>query len=334
MSKKFNIKPPTWPKEYTFIEFAKLNPHIINENQLVSLYNQYLNKYLTELGEKKIHFKQSKITQLLTELKESQLQSVIATATPSAGYQYTSRYSLAFDGLTNEVTTAFSGSSAATVDKTYSWWMKATETAQNAGVFGYGSTKREAFTLNASQNSMGKPKIALATHVYKFFMTPGHEEDGGGTSGNADGGADEATAHIEAQDDGLWHHWMLFIDASDAENAKLFIDGVEQETAKFANTGTNHTQDDSLTIGAVDSGTTTGEHFGGSLDEFSIFGGDKTSEASKYYNKGRPYDVTNEADLQGYWKFENNADDSSGNGYHGTLRGSPIPPTFSTSTPK
>ena len=69
MSKKFDIKPPTWPKEYTFAEFAKLNPHIINENQLVSFYNQYLNKYLTELGEKKIHFKQSKITQLLTELK-------------------------------------------------------------------------------------------------------------------------------------------------------------------------------------------------------------------------------------------------------------------------
>ena len=85
MSKKFNIKPPTWPKEYTFTEFAKLNPHIINENQLISLYNQYLNKYLVELGEKKIHFKQSKITQLLTELKESQLHEVISIAAPGGG---------------------------------------------------------------------------------------------------------------------------------------------------------------------------------------------------------------------------------------------------------
>ena len=25
MSKRFNIKPPNWPKEYTFQEFAKLN---------------------------------------------------------------------------------------------------------------------------------------------------------------------------------------------------------------------------------------------------------------------------------------------------------------------
>ena len=261
MSKKFNIKPPIWPREYSFTEFAKLNPHIINENQLVSFYNQYLNKYLTELGEKKIHFKQSKITQLLIELKE--FQQTVAIATPGAGYQYASRYSLEFDGLENEVTTAFSGS-ATPVSKTYSWWMKATETAQNTGVFGYGGSKKEAFTINASQSSMGKPLIKLGNHLYKFFMTPGYENQGGGTSGNSDSGA------------------------------------------------------------------TNNLHFEGSLDEFSIFGGDKTSKASTYYNRGRPYDVTNEADLQGYWKFENNANDSSGNGYHGTVDGA----TFSTSTPK
>ena len=333
MNKKFNIKPPIWPKEYTFTEFAKLNPHIINENQLVSFYNQYLNKYLTELGEKKIHFKQSKINQLLTELKKSQLQSVIAIATPGAGYQYASRYSLEFDGLENEVTTAFSGS-ATPVSKTYSWWMKATETAQNTGVFGHGGSKKEAFTINASQSSMGKPLIKLGNHLYKFFMTPGYEQQGGGTSGNSDAGSSTAGAHISAQDDGLWHHWMLFIDASDTENAKLFIDGVEQETAKFGNTGTNNNQQDSLTIGAVDSGTTTGEHFGGSLDEFSIFSGDKTNRATVYYNNGRPYDVTNESGLQGYWRFEENsgttAYDSSDQGNHGTIDGD----TWSTDAPK
>ena len=163
-------------------------------------------------------------------------------------------------------------------------------------------------------------------------MTPGYEEDGGGTSGTPDGGADEAGAHIEAQDDGLWHHWMLFSDPLAPGNSTLFIDGVEQDTAKFANTGdiSGNPQGDSLTIGTVNSGATNNLHFEGSLDEFSIFGGDKTSKASTYYNRGRPYDVTNEADLQGYLKFENNANDSSGNGYHGTVDGA----TFSTSTPK
>lgn len=232
---------------------------------------------------------------------------------------------LSFDGLTNEVTTNFSGSNATSVNKTYSWWMNATETDVNKGVFGYGSDKREAFLINHSQNAMGKPIIKLANHMYKYFMTPGHEEDGGGTSGNADGGADEATAHIEAQDDGQWHHWMLFSDPSDPENSKLYIDGVEQDTAKFANTGTTNTQQDSLSIGTVDSGNTTGEHFSGDIREFSVFSGDKTSNASTYYNGGSPYDVTNESDLQGYWKMDEAsgsiANDSSGEGNHGTIDG-------------
>ena len=72
MNKKFNIKPPNWPKEYSFEEFKKLNPHIINENQLISLYNQYLHKFLEELNAKKIHFKQSKVNQLLTEFENLQ----------------------------------------------------------------------------------------------------------------------------------------------------------------------------------------------------------------------------------------------------------------------
>ena len=58
MNKKINIKPPIWPKELTFEEFKKLNP-LLNENELIPLYNQYLNKFLTELAERKVHFKQS-----------------------------------------------------------------------------------------------------------------------------------------------------------------------------------------------------------------------------------------------------------------------------------
>ena len=100
MSKKFNIKPPIWPKEYTFAEFAKLNSHIINENQLISLYNQYLNKYLTELGEKKIHFKQSKITQLLTELKDLKFDNIVSLNTPGGHDWWKSYHSIEFSGDT------------------------------------------------------------------------------------------------------------------------------------------------------------------------------------------------------------------------------------------
>ena len=236
----------------------------------------------------------------------------------------TSIYGLSFDGLTQSVDTTFGGSSASPADRTYSWWMKATETGQNLGVFGYGSTKREAFLVNVSQNSMGKPKFAFATHMYKFFMTEDHEEEGGGSTGDADSGAIESTAHIEAQDDGQWHHWMVFSDVSAHENDKLYIDAVEQDTAKFANTGTNNTQQDSLTIGAVDSGTTNSEHFEGSITNFAVFSGDITVNASAHYNSGIPNkDLSGESNLEGYWKMDENSGtavaDSSGNGNDGTI---------------
>ena len=69
MSKKFTIKPPIWPKELTFEEFKKLNP-LINENQMIHLYNQYLAKFLNELSQQKIHFKQSLNKNLQLEINK------------------------------------------------------------------------------------------------------------------------------------------------------------------------------------------------------------------------------------------------------------------------
>ena len=87
MSKKINIKPPIWPKELTFEEFRKLNPHL-NENKLIPLYNQYLNKFLTELAELKLHYKQSLNKQLQLEIKNVNLNifdDIAATATAGVG---------------------------------------------------------------------------------------------------------------------------------------------------------------------------------------------------------------------------------------------------------
>mgnify|MGYP003649334142 CR=1 FL=1 len=96
MSKKFDIKPPVWPKELTFEEFKRFNP-LIKENQLVPLYNQYLNKFLTELAELKIHFKQSLNKQLVSEfqnlLKESSFSDItnyfdLTTGIGGGGFSY------------------------------------------------------------------------------------------------------------------------------------------------------------------------------------------------------------------------------------------------------
>ena len=89
MSKKFDIKPPIWPKELTFEEFKRYNSQI-NENQLIPLYNQYLNKFLTELAELKVHFKQSLNKQLIVEFSKLQAENVFSWTAAGGGFSYVS----------------------------------------------------------------------------------------------------------------------------------------------------------------------------------------------------------------------------------------------------
>ena len=77
MSDNTHVNPTNWIKEYTFKEFSELNPHIKNQNQLIELYNIYLHKVLEEQNQKKINFKQSKVNQLLTELKDLKFVDIV-----------------------------------------------------------------------------------------------------------------------------------------------------------------------------------------------------------------------------------------------------------------
>ena len=70
MAINIQIKPPKWPRELTFEEFKKLNPHVKNENQLIKFYNQYHTKFLEELFKQKLHFKESHKKNLQTNLNE------------------------------------------------------------------------------------------------------------------------------------------------------------------------------------------------------------------------------------------------------------------------
>ena len=209
---------------------------------------------------------------------------------------------LNFDGLTNEVTTNFSGSSATPINKTYSWWMKSSETARNYSVFAHGTQRTEAFTPNFSN---GKPLMWNGNSWFTYWVA------------------------TEADNDGEWHHWMLYNDVMAITGSKLYVDGALQTVSLYKTTGTVsnlNNQSQPLTIGSFQNNSTHNDrHFEGSLMEFSIFSGDKTGNASTYYNLGQPYDVTNEDDLQAYWKMDEYsgsiANDSSGEGNHGTIDG-------------
>jgi hypothetical protein len=209
---------------------------------------------------------------------------------------------LDFDGLTNEITTDFSGSSVTPLHKTYSFWMKSTHTARNYAVFAYGSQKKGAFTTNFSS---GRPIMWNGNSWYTYW------ED------------------TSAQDDGEWHHWLVYNDVETIVDSKLYVDGVLIEVNSFVTSGTvsnlnNQTQP--LTIMSYQNNSTnTGRHFEGSIREFAVFSGDKTSKASIYYNSGTPYDMTDEDDLQGYWKMNEGSGttvaDTSGGGNDGTVDG-------------
>ena len=211
-------------------------------------------------------------------------------------------YGLDFDGLTNEVTTNFSGSGATPLNKTYSWWMKSTETARNYAVFGYGTNKRGTFTPNFSS---GRALMWNGNNWYTYWQD------------------------TSAQDDGEWHHWMVYNDVETIVDSKLYVDGIKIGVSSFTTSGTvsnllTYTQP--LTIGAYkNNSTNTGHHFEGSITNFAVYSGDKTDDASAHYNNGTPKDLSGESDLQGYWKMDegkgSTVTDRSGEGNDGTIDG-------------
>jgi len=69
--KKFKIKPKTWPKEYTFEEFQRLNPNI-NESLLINYYHKYLQEYSENYSRHIKHFNDNKklLSNNLQEVKK------------------------------------------------------------------------------------------------------------------------------------------------------------------------------------------------------------------------------------------------------------------------
>ena len=202
---------------------------------------------------------------------------------------------LKFDGDNDVVTTSFS-SSGDPVDTTYSFWAKSSLAARNDGVFGHGHHKTSGFHFNFSNN---RSLIWVGANTFTYFVDN------------------------SAQDDGEWHHWMLYKNVSgNITGSKLYVDGTSLNVSNPSDNGNRASYIEGLSIGH-DGGSVN--YFTGSLKEFSVFSGDKTGNASTYYNNGTPYDVINEDDLQAYWKLNENhgtiAYDSSGEGNHGTVDG-------------
>ena len=342
MSKKFNIKPPIWPREYSFQEFIKLNPHIINENQLITLYNQYLNKYLTELGEKKIHFKQSKINQLLTELKDLKFNDIININTPGGGYQ-SQNYALQFTGDTRGATrrgdlvvTDFNPDTFNLhLGFTISYWVRPDELGGDMFAIGRKAHNNARFTFGISNATKG------------YFAIGANQLERSWETMLDTAGIDKAT-HLTLDGSdwkltiGRWYHFAVtYADrADDSSNAlrKIYMNGQQiwgtgvsdpGNPGSFNWSDTGRTMDHNLSFGmrAVrGSGTSTNHNNGWAcaLDEVAIYDTEKdASWVLNVYNGKTNYDHTGKSGLVGYWRFNEGGgtrvEDLSGNGNHGLL---------------
>ena len=343
MSKKFNIKPPNWPKEYSFEEFKKLNPHIINENQLISLYNKYLHKFLEELNSKKIHFKQSKVNQLLTELENSRLPNIISTAAPGGSSQYSPNYALQFTGDTRNdtrrgdlVVTDFNPDTYnLNLGFTISYWVRPDELGSDMFAIGRKAHNNARFTFGIGSATKGYFAVGANTleRTWENMLdTAGIDK---ATHLTLDGSDWKLTI-------GRWYHFAVtYADRDDtSSNAlrKIYMNGQQiwgtgvsdpgnPGSINWSDTGRLMNHNLSFGMRAVrGSGTNTNHNNGWAcaLDEVAIYGTEKdASWVSNVYDGKTTYDHTGETGLVGYWKFNEGsgiiAEDSSGNGNHGTL---------------
>ena len=282
------------------------------------------------MGEKKIHFKQSKITQLLIELKQLR-QTTVAIATPG-GSGFNNNYSISFSGNTGYSGTINGDYVSTTFDPqaynlhngfTISFWLRPDEFPAESHLFALGRKKNNStrFTFGLNHGTTGYAYIGVGNTKFISTNTGGVEH--GMSLGN-------------------WYHWVITFAGGTDGAVYFYIDGVdmglnEGNSGAFATPATTTWTAAADTLlffggrnthasGIYDNGWACG------LDEVAIF--DEIKSVSSLSRNGKPINLKNESGLVGYWRFENNAKDLSGNGNHGTLTTDNTGlPTFSTDTP-
>ena len=176
--------------------------------------------------------------------------------TPQRWPQNFSYYGLEFDGVDQYATSSADDTLAS---KSYSFWAKSLDTGVNR-VFDHGADYLGGFIFNT-------PLLYLNNwegYYYRYWVDN------------------------SAQDDGAWHHYVVYLEHDDITNCKFYVDGVVQSVASTVTTGTAAAYTTGLRIGRAGS-----NYFTGNLDEFAIFDGELTSaQVTALYNGGKPAALT------------------------------------------
>jgi|TARA_R100001460_G_scaffold37783_2_gene72205 hypothetical protein len=132
--------------------------------------------------------------------------------------------------------------------------------------------------------------------------------------------------------DNTWHHCLITCDAgASSRTGKLYINGSE-----IAVTQTSNSVDFSgASLGDIAIGSSTfnlgsDSFFQIEVDELSIYNSElSSSDVSAIYNSGVPADESSRSGLVGYWRLEDNGNDSSSNSNNLTITGA----TFTDDVP-
>ena len=212
--------------------------------------------------------------------------ATIQTEAPKAIYALppvANTKSLTFDGTNDHLVTQVDDTLAT---RYYSFWAKSSTTSRTA-VWDHGASAGGVFFFNWGD----KPILYNGTGYYIFWNDN------------------------PAQDDGEWHHWVLYQKHDDIAASKLWCDGVLQTVSS---TSTGDGAGTAFTTG-IKIGS---QHypFNGSLDEFSIHE-DLDEEAIRaLYNRGRPIDISSgngaydqSDELLHWWRMGDATNDGTGN---------------------
>jgi len=175
---------------------------------------------------------------------------------PKGLIYFQNQFSMYFDGSDDRI---FTDADAVAQPTTYSFCCKSSETGENKGVFGHGGENIAAFHFNWIDSGLTRPLLYLGGNYYRFWND------------------------TTAQDDGEWHHWVVYSDTNDITNSKLYVDGVLQTASATVSSGSTTAYAESLTIGS--DRQVGGNSFLGSMDEFAVFDRELTqAEITRMYN--------------------------------------------------
>lgn len=166
-------------------------------------------------------------------------------------YRFVNKYSIDFDGVDDRIIT--DGADTVLQNTTYSFWCKTTTTGQNI-VFAHGYYQRGGFAFNWSSN---RPILRIGADKWIIWND------------------------TSAQYDGEWHHWVVYLNAENITESKLYVDATLQTVSATSNTGSIDAYTTSLIIGN-DGGAFD---YTGKIDEFAVYDRELTqAEITRMYN--------------------------------------------------